>query len=168
MRARTILLILAILAVAGFAMLNWAEFVRPVPLSFGAFITDAPLGLVMLGLLVFFLLAFVLMSAFMRTQSLVETHHHHKALDQQRELADKAEASRFTELRQHIDVRLREIENRLDLHLRNLPRGEVLREPVRDPLIDPLRDPLRRDPLAQDAPVRMDPNRPEWVGRERV
>ena len=163
MRARTILLLLVILLVAGFAALNWSEFVRPVPLSFGAFIADAPLGLIMLCLLGVAAMAFLAVGAALRTQSLVESRQHHKTLERQRDLADKAEASRFTDLRQHLDLRLREIENRLDANLRNLPRGEVVRETVRDPL----RDPLRRDPLA-DPLRRIDPDRPELAGRERV
>jgi uncharacterized integral membrane protein len=167
MRARTILMLVAILLVAGFAALNWTEFVRPVPLSFGAFIADGPLGLIMLALLVVCVVAFILVGAALRTQSLVESRQHHKSLERQRDLADKAEASRFTDLRQHLDLRLREIENRLDANLRNV-RTDVVRETVRDPLLrDPLADPLRRDPLA-DPLRRPDPDRPPLTGRERV
>ena len=160
MRARTIVLLVAILLVAGFAALNWSEFMRPSQLSFGAFITEAPLGMIMLTLLVVALGAFLLASAVMRTETLVESHHHHKTLEQQRNLADKAEASRFTELRQHLDLRLREIENRLDAHLRALPRTDPLRDPV-----PPVRDPLWRE---GDPPLRTDPHRPDLAGRERV
>ena len=46
MRTRTILLVVAILLVAGFAALNWPEIARSTPLSFGIFVTDAPLGAV--------------------------------------------------------------------------------------------------------------------------
>lgn len=112
MRARLLLLLVAILAVAGFAALNWAEITRPSPLLLGPVVMDAPLGLILLSLLGIALLAFVLSAATMRTQNLVESRHHHKSLEAQRELADKAEASRFTELRQHLDTQLRELRQR--------------------------------------------------------
>ena len=112
MRARVIIFLLAILVVAGFAALNWSEIVRPAPLSFGAFIADAPLGLILLTLLGLVSVAFLLSAASLRTQNLVESRHHSKALEAQRELADKAEASRFTELRQHMDTQLRDLRQR--------------------------------------------------------
>lgn len=112
MRARFILLVIAILAVAAFAALNWSEFTRTSPLWFGAVVMDAPLGLIMLSLLGLALLAFIISAATMRTRSLVESRHHYKTLEAQRTLADKAEASRFTELRQHLDTQLRELRQR--------------------------------------------------------
>ena len=48
MRTRTIALVVAILLVAGFAALNWAEVVRPAPLLFGPIVADAPANLVVL------------------------------------------------------------------------------------------------------------------------
>jgi hypothetical protein len=108
MRARLVVLVVAILAVSGFAALNWSEFVRPVPLSFGWTVMEASLGLILLTLLGITLLAFLISSATHRTQNLIESHQHSKALQAQRDLADKAEASRFTDLRQHLDAQLRE------------------------------------------------------------
>ncbi|MBC5786246.1 hypothetical protein H8N03_25135 [Ramlibacter sp. USB13] len=112
MRARTTLLVLAILLVAGFAALNWSEIVRPTPLSFGLMVTDAPLGLILLALLGLTLVLFLASSAAMRTASLMEYRTHQKTLEAQRELADKAEASRFTDLRQHLDTHLKEMRER--------------------------------------------------------
>ena len=112
MRARMIVLVLAILAVAGFAALNWSEFLRTTPLSFGPVVADAPLGLILLGVLAITLLTFLISSAHLRTQSLLESRQHAKALDAQRNLADKAEGSRFTDLRQHLDAQLRETRQR--------------------------------------------------------
>ncbi|MBI2770784.1 MAG: hypothetical protein HYX47_14250 [Burkholderiales bacterium] len=112
MRARMIVLVVAILAVAGFAALNWSEFLRTTPLSFGLAIIDAPLGLILLGILGITLLAFLVSSAHLRTQSLLESRQYAKQLAVQRELADKAEASRFTDLRQHMDAQLRETRQR--------------------------------------------------------
>lgn len=112
MRTRVILLVLAMLLVAGFAALNWPEFNRASELNFGVLMTDAPLGLVMLALLGAALLWLLVVSAVDRTTHLVESRRYAKSLEAQRELADKAEASRFTELRTHMDTQLRELRQR--------------------------------------------------------
>ena len=112
MRTRSILLVVAILLVAGFAALNWAEIVRPTPLLFGPVVADAPLGLILLGVLGVTLILFLASTAAMRTQSLIDYRHHHKTLEAQRELADKAEASRFVDLRNHLDTHLKDMRER--------------------------------------------------------
>lgn len=106
MRARLLLILIAILVVAGFTAINWTEFMRPAPLSFGLVVAEAPLGLILLGLLVLGLVAFLLSSTLMQSQNLLEHRRYAKELQLQRDLADKAEASRFTELRQHLDTHL--------------------------------------------------------------
>jgi hypothetical protein len=112
MRTRTILLVVAILLVAGFAALNWSEVVRPSPLLFGPVAMDAPLGLILLALLALTLVLFLASSIAMRTQSLIDYRQHHKTLEAQRELADKAEASRFVDLRTQLDTHLKEMQER--------------------------------------------------------
>ena len=113
MRTRTIVLVVAILLVAGFAALNWTEIVRPAPLLIGpATVSNAPLGLILLALLGITLVLFLISSAAQRTQSLIDYRHHQKTLEAQRELADKAEASRFVDLRQHLDNHLKEMRER--------------------------------------------------------
>ena len=112
MRARFILLVLAVLLVAAFAALNWSEFMRTSPLLFGAVVMEAPLGLILLGLLGAAVLVFAIASAAGRTRYLTESRQHFKDLEAQRTLADKAEASRFTDLRQHMDTQLRELRQR--------------------------------------------------------
>lgn len=112
MRSRAILLIVAILLVAAFAALNWSEIIRPSPLLFGPIVMDAPLGAILLGLLALATIAFIISAGAIRTQSLMESREHHKTLEAQRALADKAEASRFTDLRQHLDLQLRELRER--------------------------------------------------------
>jgi uncharacterized integral membrane protein len=112
MRARLTVLLASILLVAGFAALNWSEVLRPVPLSFGLFVMEAPLGLILLGVLTLTLVAFLVATAHMQTVNLLDSRQNAKALQAQRDLADKAEASRFTDLRQHLDVQLRELRQR--------------------------------------------------------
>lgn len=112
MRSRFILLVVAILLVAGFAALNWAEIVRPSTLLLGPVAVDAPIGAILLGLLALAVVVFALSAASMRTHTLLESRHHYKELEAQRALADKAEASRFTDLRSHLDNHMRELRER--------------------------------------------------------
>ena len=104
MRARTILFIIAILAVAAFAALNVDEFTRSSVLSLGFRTIQVPLGLVMLLLLVIAVVMFLASTIYMQSTNLIETRKYARELSAQRELADKAEASRFTELRSYLDA----------------------------------------------------------------
>jgi hypothetical protein len=108
MRARTTLLLLAVLLVAGFAALNWPEFARNTTLNFGLLRMDAPLGAIMLGLLGLVLLISLASSASLRSRMMLTENRYTRDLQVQRDLADKAEASRFTELRQYLDTHFRE------------------------------------------------------------
>jgi hypothetical protein len=108
MRARLIFLVLAILLVAGFAALNWGEFMTARPLNFGLFLMDAPLGAIMLSLLALGLILFLVSSGMLRSRMMITEHRYTRDLQAQRDLADKAEASRFTELRQYLDSHFRE------------------------------------------------------------
>ncbi|HET8748290.1 MAG TPA: hypothetical protein VFM98_22030 [Ramlibacter sp.] len=112
MRSRLVLLVVAILLVAGFAALNWSEVMRPSTLFFGPVAADAPLGAILLGLLALAVIAFVVSAGAIRTNALLESRHHYKELEAQRALADKAEASRFTELRGYLDENLRPLRDR--------------------------------------------------------
>ncbi len=112
MRSRFVLLVVAILLIAGFAALNWTEIIRPTPVLFGPIVADAPLGAILLGMLAIATVIFAVAAASMRTSTLLESRHHFKELEAQRALADKAEASRFTELRTHLDTHMRELRER--------------------------------------------------------
>jgi len=99
MRLRTVLVVLMIVMVSAFATINWQAFLAPTTLSLLFTSFDAPLGLVMLGILTFVVVAFALYMAVWQSTILIESRRHAKELQQQRMLAEQAEASRFTELR---------------------------------------------------------------------
>jgi len=125
MRARLIFLVVAVLLVAGFAAQNWPEFMRTSPLNFGLVIQEAPLGAIMLGLLAVTLLVFLLSSAMQESRYLLEHRNHAKTLQAQRDLAEKAEASRFTDLRQQLDAYLRENRQRESIAATELEKAMV-------------------------------------------
>ena len=87
---------LVLLAV--FAAANWGLLAEPASLNFLAFAVQGPLGLILLGVTLAFVSLFLIYVLSVRTAALTETRRHLKELGAQRELADKAEASRFTAL----------------------------------------------------------------------
>ena len=103
MRARTLLLVTGIVLMAGFAMLNVDEFTRTSVLNLGFTTMQLPLGLLMLMVVVGVLLIFLAVTLYMQSTNLLETRQYARELTAQRELADKAEASRFTELRRYLE-----------------------------------------------------------------
>ena len=117
MPLRSVLLLIVLAAIALFAALNWSAFLAPTTLSLGFAQVQAPLGLIMLGLIAILTAVFLGYLVYLQSTVLLESRRHAKELQAQRELADQAEASRFTELRAHLDSRLSEIENSLSAQL---------------------------------------------------
>ena len=117
MPLRTIVLLVVLAAIALFAALNWRAFVAPTTLSLGFAEVQGPLGLIMLGLIAILTALFLTYLVYLQTSVLLEARRHARELQAQRELADQAEASRFTELRSYLDRRLQEIENSLGAQL---------------------------------------------------
>ena len=103
MRIRTILMIIFFILVAAFVALNWGELSRQTTLNLGMSEVQGPLGLVMLGIPGLAVILFLVYAVTLQTASLLESRNHTKELNAQRELANKAEISRFTELRGVID-----------------------------------------------------------------
>lgn len=108
MQIRTLTLLLVLGAVAAFAALNWSAFMAPTTLSLGVAEVQAPLGLIMLGLIAVITALFLLFVVYMQTTVLLEARRHARELQANRDLADKAEASRVTELRAYLDAELQQ------------------------------------------------------------
>lgn len=107
MRTGTLFLVLTVVAITAFAMLNWGVFTTQTTLSLGVAVVQAPLGLIMLGLLAFITALFLVFVIYLQTSVLLENRRHARELQSNRELADQAEASRFTELRGFLDTELK-------------------------------------------------------------
>lgn len=99
MRTRNLLVLLLVALIAAFITINWPAVTTPTLLSLGITTFEAPLGLVMLSLLVALTIAFLTQLALWQGSALLEVRRHNKEMQTQRVLADQAEASRFTELR---------------------------------------------------------------------
>jgi len=113
MRTRILLLLLTGSLITAFATLNWAAFTAPSMLSVGVTTIEAPLGVTLLGLLVLMTLVFAVYAAFWQGAVLLDSRRHTKELQLQRQLADQAEASRFTELRAALDSELARLAERI-------------------------------------------------------
>jgi uncharacterized integral membrane protein len=100
MNLRSGLVILVIVLIAIFSALNWSVLMAPTDLSLGFTTANAPLGLIMLGLIVALAAVFLIYIVVLQAGMMSESRRVAKELKAQRELADKAEASRFDELRQ--------------------------------------------------------------------
>ena len=103
---RAIVFFLVLVFVGMFALINWTVFSALTPLSLGFTTVQAPLGLIMLGLVVFLCVLFTVWVISLQANSLMDARRQTKELQAQRDLADKAEASRFTELRSELVARL--------------------------------------------------------------
>jgi uncharacterized integral membrane protein len=109
MKFLNVILLIILVALVIFAALNWSAIVTPIPLSLLFASMDAPLGLILLsvtGILVLLFLSFVV---YMQSSTILLRKRLNNELAAQRELADKAEASRFTELRTYLATELQSL-----------------------------------------------------------
>ena len=104
--SRALALFAVLLLIGLFALLNWPAFAALTPLSLGFMTVQAPLGFIMLGAVGLLALLFTVWVIALQASALGETRRQTRELQTQRELADKAEASRFTELRTFLVERL--------------------------------------------------------------
>jgi uncharacterized integral membrane protein len=110
MNFRALAIAVVVAALGLFALLNWPAFTAPTALNLGFAEVNAPLGLIMLvasGVLVGLFLVYIV---FQQAGVIMEARRYAKELKSHRELADTAEASRFTELRAFLDGELRKME----------------------------------------------------------
>ena len=103
MGLRTAVLLVVVLLIAALAALNWSLLASPTLMSVGFMQVTAPFGLIMLGLTALLGIFFVAYVVYLQSSILLETRRHTKEMQAQRDLADKAEASRFTELRNFLE-----------------------------------------------------------------
>ena len=104
MKAGTLLLFLVLAATAAFVTLNWEAVVAPADVSIGIAVVKMPLGLELVGLLVLITALFLVFVVYLQTSVLLETRRQAREIKASRELADQAEASRFTELRSFLEA----------------------------------------------------------------
>ena len=104
---RTLLWIVLALTVL-FAAMNWPAFNTPQSLWLGFTTVTAPLGVLLLAALA--VIAVLLLVE--QSTALADTRRYAREIDAQRKLAEKAEASRYTELRAYLTEEMGRAEQR--------------------------------------------------------
>jgi hypothetical protein len=140
LRASSTVLVLVLVVLAVFTLLNWGAFSAPTTLSVGFAEVSAPLGLIMLAATALVSGLFIVYILFQQAGVILESRRYEKELKLQRELADKAEASRFTEMRTFLEGELRRMEAQGAASTRELAaRFEQLEQQMQDKLSESTR-----------------------------
>ncbi len=133
MRARTAALLVILVALGLFAALNWSAITTPTELHLVVARIEAPLGVILLAVAAALTVLYAVFLTWIETSALLESRRFARELQAQRQLAERAEVSRYTELKALLQTELdalrtlrddvsREVNNRLDRvedHLRD-------------------------------------------------
>ena len=116
MGLRSIMFIVLFGLMVAFTTLNWTAFTATTTLSLGLGTVQAPLGLVMLAFSAALALVFFAFALYVQTAALLESRKQMKELRVQRELAEKAESSRITQLQQSVEAGFNRLAGLLDAY----------------------------------------------------
>lgn len=108
MKLKTAVLLLIMLAIAALTTLNWTTLATSSQVSLGVTEIEAPLGIILLALTILLGVFFLAYVFSLQGAVLLDTRRYAKDLQAQRDLADRAEASRLTELRVALESRLKQ------------------------------------------------------------
>lgn len=131
MRTQILLVAVMVVAIVLFSALNWSALNAPASINLLVTQTQGPLGLVMLMLTAVLIALFVLLVISLQANVLLEAKRHSREMNAQRELADKAEASRFTELRQMVQQEFAGLREQLGNPSEVLARLDSIQESLR-------------------------------------
>ena len=106
MKIRTFLLVIGLITIAAFVALNWSAIMTPTTLSLGVATVQAPIGFLMLALMTLFTALFLVFVLYSRASGFFKERDHSRELQATQNLADDAELSRFTELRELLGIGL--------------------------------------------------------------
>ncbi|WP_457637115.1 DNA cytosine methyltransferase [Oceanithermus sp.] len=106
MNLRTLTVLVVLLLVALFAALNWPLITAPAEINLVITRISAPVGLILLAVIAFLSVLYFVFLAMIETSALLEVRRYAREVEQARKLADKAEASRFAELKKFLEAEL--------------------------------------------------------------
>ncbi|HEX6176109.1 MAG TPA: LapA family protein [Candidatus Binatia bacterium] len=109
MYLRTLVILTVLGLIAIFSALNWSAFIAPTVLSLGFTSVEAPLGLILLGIVALLTLLFLVYITYLQSTVLLESRRHARELQSQRDLAEQAETSRFNQLRSLTETELEKL-----------------------------------------------------------
>lgn len=108
MKIISLALLLVLLAATTMASFNWSAFTIATPLSLGVMEVEAPLGVIMLALLLLATTLFLVSFAYLQTARLLELRRANQDIQSARELAAQAESSRLEELGNRLEAMKKE------------------------------------------------------------
>lgn len=114
----------AVVLTVAFAGLNWSALMAPTALNLLVAQVEAPLGIVLLGLSAVLVALFLVATLYSRVGTLLEGRRMLKELQQVKDQADKAEASRFAQLQQVVTTEFRALNDRLAKLEQKKPQAE--------------------------------------------
>ena len=114
MYLRTLMILAVLVLIAVFSALNWSAFIAPTVLSLGFTSVEAPLGLILLGIVAVLTLLFLVYITYLQSTVLLESRRHARELQLQRDLAEQAETSRFNQLRTFTETELEKLAGDLE------------------------------------------------------
>ena len=109
MYLRTLMILTVLVLIVVFSALNWTAFIAPTVLSLGFTSVEAPLGLILLGIVAVLTLLFLVYITYLQSTVLLESRRHARELQLQRDLAEQAETSRFSQLRTLTETELQKL-----------------------------------------------------------
>ena len=114
MRIVLVIIALVFVLLLVFTAANWQVLTTVTPLSFVAFSVEGPLGVILLGVCLALTLLVVAYALLLRTNWLMESRRLNRQLEEQRELAEKAESSRITALQEMLRQEFETLTNALN------------------------------------------------------
>ena len=114
MYLRTLMILTVLVLIVVFSALNWTAFIAPTVLSLGFTSVEAPLGLILLGIVAVLTLLFLVYITYLQSTVLLESRRHARELQLQRDLAEQAETSRFNQLRTFTETELEKLAGDLE------------------------------------------------------
>lgn len=115
MRPRSVVLLSVTVLIMGFAALNWQNMLTTAPINLVLVKIDAPLGIVLLLVVAFMLLLFFTLIAYLEAQARSERKRLGDDIERWRKLAEEAETSRITELREIIEAGFDDLYDRIQV-----------------------------------------------------
>ena len=136
MRILIFVVALMVALIIAFSALNWTALNAPATINVLFTDVEGPLGLVVLMFAAALMALLLLLVLFLQVNVLLEARRHSRELSAQRGLADKAEASRFTELRQMLEAEFAKLSSRGAPTTELVARLDRLEEGLRKELQD--------------------------------
>ena len=109
MKPVLIIISVVLILVLIFSAANWDLLVSDTQLSFVAFSIEGPMGVILLGTIFGLGFLVVVYTFLLRTTALVESRRLNRLLEEQRELANKAETSRITALHNLVEAEFKNL-----------------------------------------------------------